>query len=60
MAIDTKHQDLARTADRSHRAAGGDGEPPAWAKRYIIGGMCLLVLLGLIALAYRMFSGRRA
>ncbi|MGA2101279.1 MAG: efflux RND transporter periplasmic adaptor subunit [Candidatus Sulfotelmatobacter sp.] len=56
MAIDTKHEDLqSLRIDRSQR---GDhsGEPPAWARRYIIGGIALIILLGLSALAYRAFS----
>jgi HlyD family secretion protein len=56
MAIDTKHQDLqSLRIDRSERGNGG-GEPPAWASRYIIGGIALVVLLGLAALAYRLVS----
>jgi len=56
MAIDTKHEDLQNLRiDRSQR---GDhsGEPPAWARRYIIGGIALVVVLGLFTLAYRAFS----
>jgi HlyD family secretion protein len=57
MAIDTKHQDLAGLRiDRAARG-GGEGEPPAWARRYIIAGISIIVILGLIALAYRMFAG---
>jgi len=56
MAIDTKHEDLqSLRIDRSQRGDSG-GEPPAWAKRYILGGLAVVVLLGLVALAYRMFS----
>jgi len=56
MAIDTKHQDLQSL--RIDRSAGGDngGEPPAWARRYIVIGIAVVVLLGLVALAYRLFS----
>src|SRR5258708_31295359 len=36
--------------------AGGEGEPPVWARRYILIGIGLLVLLGLVAMAYRLFS----
>jgi HlyD family secretion protein len=57
MPIDTKHQDLqGLRIDRSART-GGDGEPPSWARRYIIVGIVVLVLLGLFAVAYRMMSG---
>jgi HlyD family secretion protein len=56
MAIDTKHEDLqSLRIDRTQRGDSG-GEPPAWARRYIIGGIALVVLLGLVALAYRAFS----
>jgi HlyD family secretion protein len=56
MAIDTKHQDLQNLRiDRSERGNGG-GEPPAWARRYIIGGITVIALLGLVAVAYRLFS----
>ena len=56
MAIDTKHDDLqSLRIDRSQRGDSG-GEPPAWARRYILGGIAVFLLLGLFALAYRMFS----
>ncbi|MGO9087195.1 MAG: efflux RND transporter periplasmic adaptor subunit [Candidatus Sulfotelmatobacter sp.] len=56
MAMDTKHQDLQNLRiDRSERGTGG-GEPPAWARRYIIGGIAVVVLLGLVTVAYRLFS----
>src|ERR1700688_1655669 len=56
MAIDTKHQDLqSLRIDRSQRGDSG-GEPPAWARRYILCGVAIVVLLGVITLAYRMFS----
>ncbi len=55
MPIDAKHQDLqSLRIDRS--AASGDGEPPAWARRYILVGIALLAVLSLSALAYRLFS----
>src|ERR1043165_1575235 len=56
MALDTKHQDLqSLRIDRS----GGDegGEPSTFAKRYIVIGICVVVLLSLSTLAYRLFSG---
>jgi HlyD family secretion protein len=60
MAIDTKHDDLqSLRIDRSQRSGNsndGGGEPPAWAKRYIIGGIVLVLVLGLSALAYRAIS----
>jgi HlyD family secretion protein len=56
MALDTKHQDLqSLRIDRSHRDDSG-GEPPAWARRYILGGIAVVVVLGLLALAYRLFA----
>jgi HlyD family secretion protein len=56
MALDTKHEDLqSLRIDRSQRGENG-GEPPAWARRYIIVGIALVLLLGVIALAYRLFS----
>jgi HlyD family secretion protein len=56
MAIDTKHEDLqSLRIDRSHRDDSG-GEPPAWARRYIVGGIAVVVLLGVAALAYRVFA----
>jgi len=56
MGIDTKHEDLqSLRIDRSAR--GGDGgDPPAWARRYILGGIAFFVVLGLCVLAYRMFA----
>ncbi|HUO14851.1 MAG TPA: efflux RND transporter periplasmic adaptor subunit [Verrucomicrobiae bacterium] len=56
MGIDTKHDDLqSLRIDRSQRGDHG-GDPPLWAKRYILGGIALLVVLGLGTLAYRAFS----
>jgi HlyD family secretion protein len=56
MAIDTKHEDLqSLRIDRTQRGDSG-GEPPTWARRYILGGIALVVLLGVIAVADRMLS----
>jgi HlyD family secretion protein len=56
MAIDAKHEDLqSLRIDRSART-GGEGEPPVWARRYILAGIGLLVVLSVAALAYRLFS----
>ncbi len=56
MAIDAKHEDLqSLRIDRSARSSG-EGEPPAWARRYILAGIGLLVLLGVAATAYRLLS----
>jgi len=52
---DAKHDDLqSLRIDRSMRDAGG--EPPAWARRFILGGIAVVVLLGIVALAYRLFA----
>jgi HlyD family secretion protein len=56
MAIDTKHEDLQNLRiDRTARS-GSDGEPPAWARRYIIVGAAIVALLSLSALAYRVLT----
>src|SRR5579864_2212504 len=56
MAIDTKHQDLqSLRIDRSQRG-DGPGEPSIWVRRYIVGSIAIIVLLGLITIAYRAFS----
>src|SRR5579862_6726461 len=56
MSLDTKHQDLqSLRIDRSQRGET-PGEPSIWARRYIIGGIAVVVLLGLITVAYRVAS----
>src|SRR5579864_7722845 len=56
MSIDTKHDDLqSLKIDRSHRH-DSEGQPPKWASRYILGGIAVVVLLGLVALVYRLLS----
>jgi len=56
MPIDAKHEDLqSLRIDRTQRG-DSSGEPPAWARRYILGGISVVVLLSLTALAYRAFS----
>lgn len=56
MAIDTKHQDLeSLRIDRSQRGDSG-GEPPVWARRYIVVGIAVILLLGVFALVYRLFA----
>ena len=55
MPIDAKHEDLqSLRIDRSART--GDGEPPVWARRYILAGIAVVVLLGVVATAYRLLS----
>jgi HlyD family secretion protein len=56
MPIDTKHEDLqSLRIDRSQRSDGG-GEPSLWVRRYIIGCIAIIVVLGLVAVAYRALS----
>src|SRR6476660_7176990 len=56
MSLDTKHEELqGLRIDRTDRGEGG--EPSTFAKRYIIIGICIVVLLSLSVLAYRIFSG---
>ncbi len=56
MPIDAKHDELKNLRiDRSARTSG-EGEPPVWARRYILTGIGLLVVLGLAAMVYRLFS----
>ena len=54
MPIDTKHDDLQGL--RIDRSARGEGDPPAWAKRFIVIGIAVVVLLSGAALAYRFLS----
>ena len=56
MPIDAKHEDLQSLRIDRNARTGGDGEPPVWARRYILIGIGLLVLLGLVAMTYRLFS----
>src|SRR6266849_5909502 len=56
MPIDAKHEDLrSLKIDRTART-GGEGEPPVWARRYILIGIAVVVLLGVVTLSYRLFS----
>jgi HlyD family secretion protein len=55
MAIDTKHEELqGLRIDRSDR--GHEGEPSSLAKRIIVVGISIVVILGLGTLAYRLFG----
>ncbi|HZQ68257.1 MAG TPA: efflux RND transporter periplasmic adaptor subunit [Terriglobales bacterium] len=54
MPIDTKHHDLQNL--RIDRGQRGEGEAPLWARRYILGGIAVIVVLGIAALAYRLLS----
>jgi len=52
METDTKHEELqGLRIDRSLRGAGD--EPPTWSKRFILGGIAVVVLLGIAAVIYR-------
>ncbi len=56
MPIDAKHEELrGLKIDRSARGTG-DGEPPAWARRYIVIGIAVVAVLSLSALAYRLLA----
>src|SRR5712692_2547360 len=56
MPLDAKHEALQNLRiDRTARG-NGEGEPPAWARRYIIIGITVVALLSLAALAYRLLS----
>jgi HlyD family secretion protein len=57
MAIDSKHKDLQSLRIDRSAPATGDGEPAPWAKRYILIGISLVVLLSVGALAYRLLAG---
>ncbi len=53
MPVDTKHADLqGLRIDRN----SSQGEPPLWARRYILAGIAVLILLGVVALAFRLLS----
>ncbi|HKV78079.1 MAG TPA: hypothetical protein VJP02_08075, partial [Candidatus Sulfotelmatobacter sp.] len=55
MPIDSKHQELqGLRIDRTER--GNEGNPAPWAKRTIILGISVVVLLGLSALLFRLFG----
>ena len=55
MPLDTRHEDLQNLRiDRGHR--NSEGEPPAWARRWIFTGIAVLVLLGMATLAYRLLT----
>ncbi len=57
MPLDAKHADLqGLRIDRSQRDNGG-GDAPVWARRYIIIGIVVVVVLSLSALSYRLLAG---
>jgi len=56
MPIDTRHDDLQNLRiDRSHRSDPA-GQAPLWAKRIIVGGISVVVLLGVVVLASRLLA----
>jgi HlyD family secretion protein len=56
---DSKHDDLrSLRIDDSLREGGGG--PPAWSRRFILGGIAVVVLLGIAALAFRTFGADTA
>jgi HlyD family secretion protein len=56
MPIDAKHEELqGLRIDRTGRGAG-NGEPPTWARRYIVIGIAIVAVLSLSALAYRLLA----
>jgi HlyD family secretion protein len=59
MPLDAKHHDLqSLRIDRS--APSNGGEPSPWAKKYILIGISVVVLLSVVAMAYRLFAGETA
>jgi HlyD family secretion protein len=58
MPADTKHDDL-QGLRIDHSLREGGGEPPAWSRRIILGGIALVVLLGIMALAYRVLTSEK-
>src|SRR5256885_3806474 len=53
MALETKYGDLhSLRIDRTQK----EPEDPKWSKRFIIGGVGAILLLGIVALAVRLFS----
>ena len=55
MPADTKHDDL-QGLRIDHSLRDGGGAPPVWSRRIILGGIGLVVLLGMVALAYRVLA----
>jgi HlyD family secretion protein len=56
MPIDAKHEDLqSLRIDRTERGTTS-GEPPAWARRYIVIGIVVVAVLSLSALGYRIIA----
>ena len=56
MPIDAKHEEL-RSLRIERSQPPPDGETPAWARRYIVIGIAIVVVLSLAVGAYRLFAG---
>ena len=56
MPSDTKHDDLQSLRIDHTLRGGGGGEPPAWSRRIILGGIALVVLLGIVTVTYRVLA----
>jgi HlyD family secretion protein len=54
MAVDTKYDDLSKL--RIDRSQKEPEETPKWSQRFILGGIGVLVLLGIIAIVVRLSS----
>src|SRR5580658_7852707 len=52
---DSRHEDL-RSLRIDHSLREGGGAPPAWSRRFIVGGIAVVVLLGIVALGYRVLA----
>jgi HlyD family secretion protein len=59
VATDTKHDDL-QSLRIDHSLRDGRGAPPLWSRRIILGGIALVVLLGMVALGYRVLASETA
>lgn len=54
MAVETKYGDLhGLRIERSQK----EPDEPKWSKRFIVAGIVVVILLGIVALAIRLFSG---
>ena len=56
MPIDAKHEEL-RSLRIERSQPPTEGGPPAWARRYIVIGIAIVVVLSAAAGAYRLFAG---
>src|SRR5216683_962868 len=56
MPIDAKHEELQGLRIDRTNSGTNNGEPPAWARRYIVIGIAIVAVLSLSAVAYRLLS----